>query len=75
VTEKKPTASETLVNLRASLLRGAALGLVVSVVLCAVLFQRFGCSDPDRQACVDRGGRVLKVHGGRGGWICEESRP
>jgi hypothetical protein len=53
--------------------RGLIVGLVISALLCVSLYLRFGCSDSERQACLDRGGRVQEVHGGKGGWICAES--
>lgn len=55
--------------------RGVAVGLAFGAVLGAVMFLRFGCSDEDRQACRDHGGRVLDVRGGKGGWVCDEPTP
>jgi hypothetical protein len=53
--------------------RGVILGLVFCALFSATLLLRFGCTDADRQACIDHGGRVLEVHAGRG-WVCEEAR-
>jgi hypothetical protein len=50
---------------------GEFIVLVVILMLCGfVLLAVNSCEASDREACEHTGGHHLRVHGGRGGWVC-----
>jgi hypothetical protein len=44
--------------------------VIVFLGLFGVIAFAVQSEDAERQHCVTTGGRVARVHGGRGGWVC-----